>query len=273
VPIIAMTANALASDREACLAAGMNDHVGKPFELADLVATIRRHTLGDDAAFTEPDPTDDTPVTLPDEVTRGARACGVDLPAALQRLGGNLAVYARMLRSFASDLPSQMKRLGADAEAGRWGDAAVIAHTVKGLAGMVGAQALQTAAGAAERAFGAAAGGGGAGQALKPLQALSDAAARVGEAGPWIASLEQLADGSAHGEGPDAAETRTLLEELSGLLQRSDMRALDLFEPLRHAAVFKAHADAGGLAAAIDALDFVSAERVARRIQAELEER
>jgi CheY-like chemotaxis protein len=44
LPIIAMTANAMASDREACLAAGMNDHVGKPFEIDHLVATLLRIT-------------------------------------------------------------------------------------------------------------------------------------------------------------------------------------------------------------------------------------
>jgi len=42
LPVIAMTANVMASDREACLAAGMNDHVGKPFELDDLVACLLR---------------------------------------------------------------------------------------------------------------------------------------------------------------------------------------------------------------------------------------
>ena len=44
LPIIAMTANAMVSDREAALAAGMNDHVGKPFDLDELIEAIQRHT-------------------------------------------------------------------------------------------------------------------------------------------------------------------------------------------------------------------------------------
>jgi PAS domain S-box-containing protein len=44
LPIIAMTANAMVSDREAALEAGMNDHVGKPFDLDELIAAIQRQT-------------------------------------------------------------------------------------------------------------------------------------------------------------------------------------------------------------------------------------
>jgi CheY-like chemotaxis protein len=44
LPIIAMTANALASDRAACLAAGMDEHVGKPFDLPKLVALLVQMT-------------------------------------------------------------------------------------------------------------------------------------------------------------------------------------------------------------------------------------
>lgn len=44
LPIIAMTANAMASDRQACLDAGMNDHVGKPFDLPYLVEVLLRQT-------------------------------------------------------------------------------------------------------------------------------------------------------------------------------------------------------------------------------------
>ncbi len=39
-PIVAMTVNAMASDRAACLAAGTNDHTGKPFDLDDLVRVL-----------------------------------------------------------------------------------------------------------------------------------------------------------------------------------------------------------------------------------------
>jgi CheY-like chemotaxis protein len=41
--IIALTANALASDRELCLAAGMNDFITKPIKLTDITSVIRRH--------------------------------------------------------------------------------------------------------------------------------------------------------------------------------------------------------------------------------------
>jgi CheY-like chemotaxis protein len=44
LPIIAMTANNTASDRQTCLDAGMNDHVGKPFDINYLVDVILKHT-------------------------------------------------------------------------------------------------------------------------------------------------------------------------------------------------------------------------------------
>jgi CheY-like chemotaxis protein len=42
VPIVALTANAMASDQDACRAAGMNDFLAKPFDRAGLTACIER---------------------------------------------------------------------------------------------------------------------------------------------------------------------------------------------------------------------------------------
>ncbi len=44
LPIIAMTANAMSSDRERCLKSGMNDHLSKPFEPEDVADTILKWT-------------------------------------------------------------------------------------------------------------------------------------------------------------------------------------------------------------------------------------
>jgi CheY-like chemotaxis protein len=48
LPVIAMTANALISDREKVLAAGMNDHIAKPLNIDEMFATLARwiHPLG-----------------------------------------------------------------------------------------------------------------------------------------------------------------------------------------------------------------------------------
>ena len=65
MPIIAMTANVMDSDRAACLEAGMNDHVGKPFELNHLVGVLRRLVRTGDSASSCSPPAAQTNATLP----------------------------------------------------------------------------------------------------------------------------------------------------------------------------------------------------------------
>ena len=138
LPIIAMTANAMATDRSAALEAGMNDHVAKPFDLTHLITVILRWTgrTADSAQAV-------TPMT-PSTPAGPLAPSPIDAEAALARLGGNADIYARALRAFADQarlLTDQIAALAVQPQADRQAlDAAL--HNLKGVAAMVGAQPL-----------------------------------------------------------------------------------------------------------------------------------
>jgi CheY-like chemotaxis protein len=153
LPIIAMTANAMASDREACLAAGMNDHVGKPFDLTHLVATLLRHTGRASAPVTSVEP---KAGAIPTELLEEAERRGIDLTAALGRMGGNSHAYLRTLRSFFKDLATLPDQLTSLLQQGRFDESRRLMHTFRGLAGTLGIRPLASLAADAERMLGGA---------------------------------------------------------------------------------------------------------------------
>ncbi len=148
-PIVAMTANAMASDRAAALEAGMVDHVGKPFELAQLIDVILRHTRGAaSAAVAASEAPADAAAAIP-EAASALEA--LNSTAALRRLGGLKTVYLIALRSFIVEAGKLEAKLR-DAHGQRQQSAALAAlHTLKGLSGTVGAEQLATLAAHAER--------------------------------------------------------------------------------------------------------------------------
>ncbi|QBK03959.1 PAS domain S-box protein [Hylemonella gracilis] len=238
LPIIAMTANAMRSDRQACLDAGMNDHIGKPFEQEQLIQTVLRHARREDdampAAPFRPPPFGVAQVPAPD---LPAGPAWEDLPlldaqAALAGLGGDAVFYTRLLREFAIHGTVLCERMSAAASTVSVSDAA---HQLKSTARTLGALRL---GGLAERVEQLARRVQGADaeetQALIPLLVADRAVLpeiwgqtlRVQE--EWLVRHEM----TVHQETEPPRAWGAMLDELAECLRTNDMKALDLVEGL-----------------------------------------
>jgi HPt (histidine-containing phosphotransfer) domain-containing protein len=272
-----MTANALASDREASLAAGMNDHIGKPFDLDQLVDLLLRHgrrtqpplqadTAGAAATVPVAPAAPAAPEEEPALVQAAARAARVDLPAALRRLGGRRAVYARSLGSFVHELPTLAAALAGQAQAGDWAQAGRTLHTLKGLAATLGAQALADEVAAAERAL---AGDWPAPRAAATVQDVSEALlATVAPMSALHALLQPGAPGPLPASRPaaDPAAFRRGLADLLGLLHAADMRATEVIDEVQALAPAEAGDALGPLQQAVGELDFERSAQLCQRL-------
>ena len=152
VPIIAMTANAMKADLDACLAAGMNDYVTKPIDRTMLVAALRRWLP---SGLATPEPARSSSAAPEPRAAAPAGAAvleGIDITGTALRLGIDRATLEPMLLRFADGQHGILEALRTAVAAGDHALAARHAHSIAGAAGNLGADALRLAARALEDA-------------------------------------------------------------------------------------------------------------------------
>jgi two-component system sensor histidine kinase/response regulator len=156
LPIIAMTANAMKADLEACLAAGMNDHVTKPIERKALLQSLRRwlppgpKASEDGQGVSGPGAGSPSPPAV--GVADVGSVEGIDVAGASGRLGLEYETLKRMLVRFADTQGPTLDALRSAVAGGDADAAARHAHAIAGASGNLGADALSAAAKALERA-------------------------------------------------------------------------------------------------------------------------
>lgn len=131
LPIMAMTANASTADRDACLAAGMNSHIGKPFNIDEVVAQLR--------ALVEPGA---APLPPPPVVVAETSRVLIDLQEALPRFLDDPDLYARLLGNFERESGELLARLEQEQAQGDTRAEAATLHALKGMALTIGAPRL-----------------------------------------------------------------------------------------------------------------------------------
>lgn len=147
-----MTANAMMEDRERCIKAGMDDFITKPVDPRQLFATLRKWTKdAQGRPLPVPPPAAPAPGAQLDTAELDLRIAGLDAQLGLKRILGKKDAYYKILRKFAAAQKDTITEIE-EALGKRDRITAVrIAHTLKGLAGNIGAESLQEKAAALER--------------------------------------------------------------------------------------------------------------------------
>ncbi|HKY90748.1 MAG TPA: response regulator, partial [Nevskiaceae bacterium] len=151
IPVIAMTANAMAEDRDHCLEAGMDDHIGKPVDVVQLYDVLARHAgavaVGVSGAPAAPAADAAASPRSRDEADEPP----FNFPLAIQRLGGSRPIFEKLAGRFVKS-PENAAMIETMLQSGDTAGARRVIHTLKGVAASLGAMRLAKAAADAEKA-------------------------------------------------------------------------------------------------------------------------
>ncbi len=244
MPIVALTAHAMASDRVRLIEAGMDDYLAKPVDERELCRVLARFLpLARDGAPTSPADHRESRPGLP-------QWPGIDVATALARVNGNLGLLERLVRQLDVRHRDAADRIDALQAAGDFPGVADAAHGLKGAAATLGADAIAAAAARIEHDARA-------GRASRAdVETLRDALAKL------AAGLADAAPAIAPSAAAAAAAAPVTLEALRAALAQRSYAAVREFESVRDALAGRLAPERfERLSRAIGELDFDAAQR------------
>ena len=247
LPIIAITANAMDTDRQKSREAGMDAHIGKPMDVEALIATLRTLIPGFASGAGS------SPGAAKAQVDFGFPVIpGIEGAEVSARLAGNRSLFLTFLGQFHDRFQHVVAGIRADLAAARTGDAARTLHALRGVAGNVSANEVARLAAEVESGIR----NGRTDEASTALDGLDTALAAL------LGSILAILAGERGEQSADEAASAAPLDQeaLAGLmtaLRSHSAKALGRFEALRPAiAATYGRALAASLHAAIDGLRF-----------------
>ena len=267
LPVVAMTANAMRSDRERCLAAGMNGFVSKPIDPEELwqalLDTLQpREGLGA-AADLPPGARGEPGVPASTELLAALReVAGLDVGQGLRQCNHSVALYAAMLGKFVKSQGQAVQQIRQALAQADGATAERLAHTLKGLAASLGAEALHLRAAELEHQLHAGVLAPQIEPWLTPTAAQLDALVAGLCATPGLLALAQPAQAARQTLSPgEHAEVQQVVQTLLHMLAQDDSEAVTLWQahaPGLHAVL----GQPGAVEQAISDYDFDKALRL-----------
>jgi two-component system, sensor histidine kinase and response regulator len=250
IPIIAMTAHAMAEERDRCLAAGMRAHITKPIDPELLYRTLTQFYQPGQATAIAAKPINRTSL-----LDAPLKIDGLDVEDGLKRVAGNTKLYRSLLGQFVAQQADAVSAIRAGLECHDLVSVERRVHTLKGVSGNLGAKTIGRLAAELEVSLK----NRDAGPLESALAGLDLQLARLIEA-IRISLAERTTETCPRTSVPDSAETVSLLRQIKQLLVNDDGTALDfLLEARERIGGNISDADLDALQQAVSDFDFTAA--------------